>query len=189
MSAIASDLPHSSYHPVSKMLHWITAALIVTLYVLIWVMDENNKPLEEVLVNLHKSVGVTVWFIVVGRLIWRLTAGVPMLPSDMPGWQRGLAKATHYLLYALIFAQPLIGFTSSNLFNSHVPWFGLFNIPPVFAPDTAPEQAFAKQVFGYHELVGNVLMYLVLFHTLAALYHHYVRKDHVLRGMLPGGRN
>jgi cytochrome b561 len=177
-----SSFARASYPSISKLFHWLTALLVVALYVLVWSVDDNDKAMEKALVGLHKSVGVTVAVIVVARLIWRRMAGVPALPPDLPAWQKIGSRVAHYAIYAMLILQPTIGFISSGLFGSPVSFFGLFTIPVPVEVD----KELGKQVFGFHELIGNLLMYTVLLHSAAALYHHFIRKDDVLRSMLPG---
>jgi polyisoprenoid-binding protein YceI len=99
----------------------------------------------------------------------------------MPRWQQLAAVGTHRLLYALILLQPLTGWLMSSYKNYPVSFFGLFQWPDLVAPDAALHERFED----IHEWLARLLVTVAIVHASAALYHHFGRKDQVLRRMLP----
>ena len=92
------------------------------------------------------------------------------------------SKGTHYLLYALLVAQAVSGFVWRWAQGHPVEFFGLFGIPGPFGEMARPQRRLIHEV---HEYVGWAIVIIAFGHALAALYHHYVLKDRVLRRMLP----
>ena len=174
----------SRYGGIAQLFHWLTAVLIIVLYALGWYMAdlELADPSKFALYQIHKSIGITVFVLAVFRLLWRITHPAPALPETMKGWERFAAEAAHWALYGLILAQPLIGVLQSNAANFPIVFWGGHELPPLLAPN----EALDKLLVDAHHLVANVLAGLVLLHVGAALRHHVMLKDDVLRRMLPG---
>jgi cytochrome b561 len=106
---------------------------------------------------------------------------VPAPPSITKPWQNGLASVVHWALYALIVLAPLTGWLMSSAKNYPVSWFGLFTLPDMVAPDRRLFEVF-KKIHGI--LVFSICM-LAGLHIAAALKHHFLDKNNVLRRMLP----
>jgi cytochrome b561 len=125
---------------------------------------------------------VTVLVLAVLRLLWRLGNPPPAPPAGMAGWERRLAAAAHWVLYALIFAVPLSGWWVSDA--SRVPFkaFFLVPMPDFIATDRALQDAAAE----VHEALTMTLLVVVLVHIAAALRHHFLLRDDVLGRMLTG---
>jgi len=175
---------------VAQALHWIIAAMIVAQYVLIsyaHAAEQARKthPLAalEQLVWLarHKSVGLTIFALAVVRIGWRLFSAPPAWPPSMPRWQVLAARATHWAFYALLLALPLSGWLMSSAGNHPVSWFNLFQLPDLVAP-SKPLEHFLHE---FHELAFDALFAIAIVHVVAALKHHFVDRDDVLRRMLP----
>jgi cytochrome b561 len=167
---------------VAQLLHWLVAGLIVGMFGLGWYMA--GLPLGQhkfAMYQLHKSLGLTVFGLVVLRLAWRLLDPAPPLPTTMPRWERRAAKVGHGLLYGLLLLQPLIGFLQSNAANFPVVLWGVLPLPALLGAD----EALAERLLELHGLCAQVLLVLVLIHVAAALRHHFVIRDDVLRRMLP----
>ncbi|HEU4591613.1 MAG TPA: cytochrome b, partial [Steroidobacteraceae bacterium] len=116
-----------SWGSVSKLLHWLVVLLIINQ----WVIAERADSLPIGIAKLqalawHKSFGITILMLAVLRLAWRWVNPVPDLTADTRPWERVLAKLSHFLLYALIFAMPLSGWLMSSAKNFPVSWFRLF---------------------------------------------------------------
>lgn len=171
----------------ARALHWLSAALVMALWVLGQVM--TAVPDEELarklaLYQLHKSLGLTALAIVLVRLGWRALNPRPDWPSTMPAWERHAAATGHALLYLLLLAMPLTGW----LMVSASPWgiptllFGLVEVPHLLGPDAALE-ATLKSV---HGALATLLAGLVLLHVAAALKHALFDRDGVLWRMVKG---
>jgi cytochrome b561 len=170
------------YGIVAQALHWLVAALIVVMFGLGWYMV--GLPLSErkfELYQLHKSLGITILALAAIRLTWRLFNPAPPLPPSLPPWERAAARANHALLYAMLFVQPIIGFLQSNAANFPVVWWGVVRLPAVIGND----EALAEKLLAVHRWNSRLLLALVLLHVAAALRHHFILRDDVVRRMLP----
>jgi cytochrome b561 len=172
----------TSWNPAAKFFHWLIALLI---FIQIGLgFSAVSWPLSPTKLNLffwHKSIGVTVLLLVALRLLWRFSTSVPALPADMPAWERHAAHASHFLLYVAMAGLPVSGWVLSSA--SGVPFrvFGEIPLPAIVAADKETAE-FAKHV---HHAFVFLLVPLLIVHVGAALRHHYVRHDDVLRQMLP----
>lgn len=170
------------YGSVAQLLHWSILALIIVQYVL--ASRAEDLPLGPDKINTlasHKSFGITILGLAVLRLVWRLLNPPPALPATMKSWEHGLARLTHVLLYALLFAVPISGWLMSSAANFPVSWFGLVQLPDF----VKPSHDLHEQLESLHENFNTAMFALAIAHILAALRHHFLLKDSVLRRMLP----
>jgi cytochrome b561 len=182
MSASSYAQP-STYTPIARLLHWLTAVLVLTLIVVGIVMaNMEDGPTKNFLYNLHRSTGALVLVLVLVRLIYRLTHPVPPLPADMPGILKLAARANHWAFYALLIIQPLLGWIATSAYRAPILFFWLFELPPIWPEN----RAFSEQVFAVHRFIGVLIAVLVCVHVAGALYHHFIRRDGVLLRMLSG---
>jgi cytochrome b561 len=173
------------YGAIAQGLHWLVAALILGMFGLGWIMV--RLPLSQQkfdLYQLHKWFGVTIFALAALRLLWRLWHPAPPLPATMPAWERAAARISHGLLYALLLVQPTVGFLQSNAANFPVVLWGVLPLPALIGPD----EPLSETLLQLHHFGAFLLMLLVLVHALAALRHHFLLKDDVLRRMLPAAR-
>jgi cytochrome b561 len=171
------------YGAVAQTFHWLIAALIFVMLGLGYYMEDlplGTRKLQ--LYGIHKSIGITIAMLAALRLLWRLFHPPPPLPDSMKPWERKAAGVVHALLYLMLFAQPLIGFLQSNAANFPVVLWGFVVLPPLIGPD----EPLGETLIVVHTIGGNFLAILVIGHIAAALRHHFVLKDDVLRRMLPG---
>jgi cytochrome b561 len=178
-----SETQIERYGPVAQALHWLIAALIFVMLGLGYYMEdlpEGTGKLE--LYGLHKSIGITIALLAALRLVWRLLNPPPPLPAGMRPWERRAAGIVHASLYLMLFMQPLVGFLQSNAAGVPVVLWGFVLLPALIGPD----EALGETLIGVHAVGGNLLAILVIVHVAAALRHHFVLKDDVLRRMLPG---
>ena len=176
------DELNASYSAFSRWAHWLTLALFVGLFLIAWTVDDLPQELRLPAVQLHKSFGITVLALTVVRLVWRFAAGVPAIPSELPSWQKAAARATQYALYVLLFAQPLVGWLWSSAGTRAINFYFLVQLPWLIGPD----KDLSRQLGHLHGLIGNLLLIVIGLHAVAALYHHFVRRDQVLVAMLRG---
>jgi cytochrome b561 len=171
------------YGWIAQALHWLVALGFVVQFALAWYMDGlPNTPAKIELYNLHKSIGVTILAAAVLRLLWRLANPVPALPAGSPRWEVRAAAASHALLYLFLFAQPLTGlvFSLASSFPTVIWGYTL--------PDPGASSALEGAFKAVHAWLSWAILALVAVHVLAALRHHWVLGDDVLRRMLPWGR-
>ena len=172
------------FDPVIRFLHWLTLFLVATIFVLAFSIDFASSKDEAVaLIQLHRSFGVTVWVVTLGRLIWRQFSRFPNWPADMPQAMRFAAQWSEYALYALLLIQPILGLLQTNAHGDRVNLFFLGQLPALIGQD----RSLAKQLLDVHETVGLLLLGLIALHASAALYHHFWRRDDTLEAMLPQG--
>lgn len=166
----------------AKAFHWLTLLLLIGSFTLAFSMtDLPLSPRKLQLYSWHKWFGVTIFLVATLRLAWRLVNPVPRPPVTTPLWQRRAAIASHAALYTLLIVMPLTGWIMSSALNLPVVYLGLIHIPSPFGVDRELGEALRY----VHHLLAWTLLVLVMIHVLAALYHHFVLRDDVLRRMLP----
>ncbi len=177
--------PAHTYGQLARAFHWtIAGLLLVQIPLALYMVDQTIGPDKFSNYATHKSLGLLLFTATALRLAWRLTHPAPPLPVVIPRWQRVTARVTQVLLYALMFLMPLTGLLRSQAANFPVSFFGLFTVPTLVGVN----EEFSKGMSAAHEMQGNVLLVLISAHALAALHHHFFRRDDVLRAMLPGIR-
>ncbi|HEV2213391.1 MAG TPA: cytochrome b [Gammaproteobacteria bacterium] len=174
------------YGAVAQLLHWTVVALVIVQFVLGVTAHGLPISLERLqLLARHKSFGMTLFAIVILRLLWRLYSPAPPLPGGMSRLQTLAAHLSHILLYGLLLVMPVVGWISSSASHLTVSWFGLFAFPDLVGPD--PQLArIAKQV---HMDMAWMLFALACLHVLAACWHQWWRQDDALLRMLPFRRS
>jgi len=169
---------------VAMTLHWVIVILIIAQFLLANLAADLPLGMAKLAaLARHKSVGLTIFALAVLRLSWRVSnrGHNPPLPVDLKPWERFLAHLTHHGLYLLLFALPLTGWAMSSAKNYPVSWFGYFTLPDFVAPSEAAFDALRST----HGFLAGTLVVLATLHVLAALVHHFRRRDNVLRRMLP----
>jgi cytochrome b561 len=170
------------YPATSKLLHWLVAAcVLITAPVAIAMTRIPEGPTQDVLYNLHKSLGVLILVLMILRLINRLAAGALAAEEKIEPWQKTVSSIVHTSLYVLLLAMPVVGYIANSAYGTSTPFFGLFNVPAVIGKN----EELSTQLFTLHRWVGWLVILLVLTHVGAALYHHFIRGDVVLKRMLP----
>ncbi|SCW87552.1 cytochrome b [Ancylobacter rudongensis] len=173
-----------AYSQPLRALHWLTVFAIIVTYGVTYLeaFFERGTAGRDLIWSTHISVGLTILGFVALRLVLRVVGPVPPPSAALSRPAHLASTAVHVLLYVLLVATPLVGIYLAFLRGNEVAFFGLFTIPsPVGVDRTA-----AGQVKEVHELLANGLVVLALLHAAAALVHHHVLKDDVLRRMLPG---
>ena len=170
------------YHPVSIALHWLLALMILgSLSVGLYMTGLAISPTRLKLYNWHKWAGMTILILSALRLLWRLGhAPPPDLP--MPAWQRRAAHGTHAVLYALFFAVPLAGWAYSSSAGFPVVLYGVLPLPDWVAPN----RELSDSLKLLHRALAYALAAAVGLHVAAALKHHFIDRDGLLRRMQPG---
>ena len=180
---VAAGDDGTNYDGVAIALHWATAFLVFANFALAETWDWFAKPTRGLMEATHMSFGVLLTAVVVARLIWRLIPG-HQVSSLEAGWVRLASKGTHYLLYALLVAEAVLGFTFRWGAGRPMAFFGL-GVPPLIGHIERPV---THQLREFHEWIGWAIIVIAVLHAFAALYHHYALKDRVLLGILPSAR-
>jgi cytochrome b561 len=178
------------YTLVAIILHWVMALGIAVLAVMGLVMVHANlsSMRQFQLYQLHKSIGITVLLAAVLRLLWRLTHRPPELPDAMPKIERTAASGSHLMLYIYLLALPFTGWAlvSSSVFDIPTVLYGVVPWPDLPVLPTLADKAQVENVLKVvHAYGAYTLIALVALHAAAALRHHFIIKDDVLRRMLP----
>lgn len=171
----------ATYAAGSVLLHWALALLLPAAFFLgQYMTDLKLSPTKLQLYSYHKWLGVTAFLLVIARVVWRLTHAAPA-PLAMPRWQHLVAETTHRLLYVLMLAIPLTGWLMSSAKGYQTVYLGLLPIPDLLAKNVDLGDLLA----GFHASLNQLLALLVVAHAGAALKHHFIDRDGVLRRMVP----
>jgi cytochrome b561 len=167
------------YDYATIVLHWITAVLIGVLWVIGQTVDfAPSGPLRVDYRSLHIALGVALMGVIALRVLWRLTHG-RSLPGVGSEWMERVARLTHWVLYLLIATTLVLGLVNVWVRGDVI--FNLFTVP-AFDPGN---RALRRLIGDWHALAANGILILAGLHAAAALFHHYVLRDGVLRRMLP----
>ena len=176
------------YTSVAISLHWLIAFFLIGLLAMGKYMThlEEADPLRFILTQWHKSFGITVLFLAVVRVLWRVTHKPPVLPVNTPRFESVASHATHVLMYLLMVVIPLSGwvFVSVSPLNLETLLFGAIPWPHISFLSSLPEkESLSVQAGQLHMWLANTLLLLVLLHTCAALFHQIVQRDRLLLRM------
>ncbi|MBV9575279.1 MAG: cytochrome b [Gammaproteobacteria bacterium] len=170
----------TAYGNVAKFFHWLIFVLLLVMIIYGYFLEDIPKVYKGMAINAHKLLGITILFLVLLRLIWALINPKPALPPDTKAWERALERLIHFSLYAAVIAMPLAGWVASAA-GGHIPHIGdlYLNLP------IEQNKALSESAFDLHKSLAIVIIVLFCIHVLAALYHHFILKDNVLRRMMP----
>ena len=143
-----------------------------------WQLSEEASP-RTFYFNLHKSIGITLLFFIVIRVIWRISHKPPAALKSYKAWERKLSTGAHHLLYLLMLVVPLSGLIMSIASKYGVKWFGLDFIAGI---DSKPLREIFHEV---HEIAGIIILLIIAIHILGALKHKFIDKDETMKRMLP----
>lgn len=164
-------------------LHWLVAAMVLAMLGIGWYMaDLPEGALRSGLIQLHKTIGISIFLLMLFRLGWRFMFRPPPLVTPPP-WQSKLARLNHGVLYFVLFVQPLSGYLSSSFSGYRTRYFGL-GLPHWGWKDEGLNAIFNT----IHQYSARVLALLILLHVFGALTHLLIYRDSVVRRMMPLGR-
>lgn len=170
------------YTATAKSLHWLMAVMLFGLLALgLYMTDLPLSPEKLKLYSWHKWAGVTVFLLLLFRLLWRIKNPPPPLPESMPKALQLVAHAGHFGLYALMFAIPLSGWLMSSAKGFQTVYFGVLPIPDLIEKNKELGHLLAE----VHETLSWLFIILLVGHIAAALKHHFIDKDDILIRMLP----
>jgi cytochrome b561 len=175
----------TQYGSLARFLHWAIAILvIVTIPIALTMLRVGEGPLQNTLFDLHEWIGLTIFALAVVRVVWRLVETPPPLPEGVPRFRALLARTNHWLLYLVLFLMPVTGYLSVVAGGYPLNYLGIAKVPRLVAKD----EALGKFTENAHLALQYAVYALVLIHVAAALHHHLVKRDGVLRRMWPGLR-
>jgi cytochrome b561 len=168
------------YGAVAIAFHWVMFLLVIAVGVLGLLHDSWPKRTQSFWINVHALCGLVLWLLLLARIWWRVRHRPPPLPPEAGEFSRRLSGPAHLALYALLFIIPIIGMVTFIWHGRNLD-LGLFQVnfgvrknPAVFH---LTEDAHGYLAYGLFALAG--------IHALATLWHHFVRRDGVLRRMGP----
>jgi cytochrome b561 len=177
-----ADAPRPPFDRITIGIHWVTVLIVLALFSSAWLHAYSHDGVHKaLLLQIHRSLGVTIWMITIMRLLWRLThAALPPFPASMSRLHRAFVQMSEYALYALLLVQPVTGMAATLLRGRQ---FGLFfwHVPPLM-PES---RTIWISLEGIHEIGACAFGALILGHAAAALFHHFVLRDDVLECMAP----
>lgn len=181
------------YTSVAIALHWLIAVLVIGQLAGGFYMQnlpDSQRALKFELYQWHKSFGVSILFLTLARLGWRLTHKPPALPAGMPAWEKLAARGAHAGFYVLLLVMPLVGWlvVSSSPYAESVQTylFGVVHWPHLpFFDGVADRKGLSQDFAEVHEYLAFTMIGLIVLHVGAALKHQFINKDGVLSHMLP----
>jgi len=167
---------------IAILLHWVIALLMIGLIILGLYMVSLPMNLHKLkYYGWHKEFGVLVLMLATVRLAWRFTNTTPLLPPQMPKWEQLAAHGMHYVFYGFMFALPITGWMLSSAAGFPVSFFGLFVLPDLISTNEQSRHLLTE----IHKWLAYGLIAAICGHVGAALQHHFINKDDILRRMLP----
>ena len=180
---VRRDTPQH-YDATARSFHWLAGALVLCLFAIgLYMTGLDFSDWKVRVYSWHESVGLTLFVLTLVRIVWRLRNAPPPLPPS-PWIEQIAAYASHAGLYALLLVIPAIGFLGSNAYGFPVRWFGLVEFPDPIGAD----EGVGETLLWVHAALAWLFAGIAALHTLAALNHHFLRRDNILRRMIPSLR-
>ena len=164
----------------ARVLHWSMAAMILAM-LFIGVAMVASLASYHTLVSIHRPLGIAILVLVVVRFAVRLIGPLPPFLATMSARERRIATWSEYTLYALMFALPLVGWAMLSAARYPIAMWGSWHLPPLL-PHSAWLYALLRKV---HTFLAYLLFAMFLAHLSAVLFHTLVKRDGLLRRMLP----
>lgn len=173
-------------HPaLTVAIHWVTVVAIVVAVAAMFARDVlEDRVWRQILLETHRQLGLLVLIAAGVRIAIRLRKGLADHAPDMMALLRWAAKAAHVLMYGVLLALPLLGWAVTSAHGVSLTFLGSLPLPKILSADSE----LADTLTDYHVWLAWGLLGLVLAHVAAAAWHHFVRRDGVLRAMLPKAR-
>lgn len=167
------------FNLIARILHWLMALAILAM-LFIGVGMTTSLTWRPWLIDLHRPLGIAILLLAILRLINRIYSPIPPLPATVPRWQAFLAHASHWVLYALMIALPLLGWAMLSAGNWPVTLVSGWNLPPI-VPTNPVLYAWLHSA---HSILAWFLFIVVLGHLSAALLHALIYRDGVFSSMV-----
>lgn len=177
-----------SYTAPAKALHWLMAIVIIVASIigiygasLDYGIDASHDAYKGMIITLHKNIATTVLFLIVARILWRITHRPPELMGMSPIMAK-LAHLGHLVLYVLMVVVPVSGWLNSSSAGYEIPVAYLFEIPRLMEKN----KALTPYLSGFHEYIAWALLVIVAGHVAFALKHKFIDRDGSFEAMAPG---
>jgi cytochrome b561 len=174
----------TAWGSVSRAFHWILGVLIIGMLAYGWWMNHiAARPDRFFHRSIHADIGYLVLLLMALRLIWLSLNPRPARQADSRRWKRVVAQINQCGLYVITIGVALLGWAHSGAHKpDYASWFGLFRVPQF----TTENRDNARLFENLHIYLAYVLIAMVVLHVLAALYHHFYRRDRTLLCMVDG---
>ena len=169
----------SHFTVLQRLLHWLMAICLLAMLFIGVGMLSTVMPKYVPLLATHKTLGITILVLALIRLGVRARYGAPALPADLPDPMKLAAHLSHYGLYALMIAMPLLGWGMMSAGSYPVVLFGNIRLPPILPPSDSVHTL----LWDAHYYLAFAFFALILMHIAAALFHALVRRDGVFESM------
>lgn len=173
----------ATYDPLLRKIHWATAILFIIAMLIGFycgLQEPGTSPRRELL-DVHKSLGVTLFALAILRVMVRLSTRAPPEPAAFGPLVRLAARLNHWALYLILFIMPITGYMFSSAGGYSLRYFWMFSWPRLFAGNKAIAQAGETA----HGVLAYVVYLVVTLHIAATLWHVLVKKDGTLARMWP----
>jgi len=177
-------MTETSYDGRLRWIHWVSAILFIAAMLLglyCGLQAPGTSPRRELL-EVHKSLGVTLFFLAILRIIVRAATMAPPEPRSHSLLIRVAARLNHWVLYAVLLAMPITGYLFTSAGGYSLKFFWLFSWPRLVAG--SPAVAHAGEVS--HDAIAYLVYVAVALHIVATIWHAAVRKDETLSRMWRG---
>jgi len=164
----------------ARVLHWVMAAMILAM-LFIGVSMVASLASYHALLSIHRPLGIAILILVIVRFAVRLIGPLPPFLATLSARERRLATGSEYALYALMFALPLVGWAMLSAARLPIALWGTWHLPPIL-PHSAWVYALLREV---HAILAYLLFATFLLHLSTVLFHILVKRDRLLRRMLP----
>ncbi|OMQ24806.1 cytochrome b561 [Serratia oryzae] len=177
---------NQKFSPSQILFHWLIFILIVLTYATMELkgVAPKGSDAREWIKTLHYTLGVSVMILMLVRILLKVTHKNPDIIPTPPRWQITLSKAVHGILYLMFISLPLLG--GLSLYYGNVEWSFFSYTMPVSYEQNRNLQHTLKEI---HEFIASAGYFIIGFHSLAAIFHHYVMRDNTLMRMLPWKNN
>ncbi len=170
------------YGKIAAGFHWVVALIVLSLLGLgLYMVRLDPSPFMFKLYFWHKSLGILVLFLMVWRLLWRVTNKPPAPLPHYKNWEKILARCNYIFFYTALLSMPLAGWIMSSAKGYPVSVFGWFTLPD-FVDKSKSLAGWAEKV---HEVLGYILIGAITIHLAGALKHHFIDRDETLSRMVP----
>jgi len=171
-----------TYGSISKLLHWLTAVLVIALLIIgsymVGLSDEDIWYYRSL--DLHQITGIVVWLLMWLTLLWRLITPPPQTLLTVGTWINRLRWLVHNLLKLMILIQPVLGYLFATSWGDPIEVYELFEIPAL----TEFSKRTSELIIDAHAYLAYSIAALITLHVLATLKHHFIDRDAVLKRML-----
>ncbi|WP_245321682.1 cytochrome b [Bradyrhizobium sp. LTSPM299] len=174
----------ASYDPLLRRIHWATAVLFIAAMLIGFycgLQPPGTSPRRELLLEVHKSLGMSLFALAILRLMVRFATTAPAEPGSLSPLVRLAARLNHWALYVILFAMPVTGYMFSSAGGYSLRYFWTFSWPRLFAGNQTIEHAGEVA----HGLLAYVVYIAVALHIGATIWHAVVKKDETLSRMWP----